>query len=256
MDLDTLAVFKPVTKWNAVVHDPRRMPELARRAFREALSGRPGAGPSRHSAGRAGGRVRIRRRRVRPVAGGAIVSPRGRARRRSGVSRRRRVAAAGAPAADRRGRRRRGERRRAARARAGAAPAVRLSCRRQMALGVVATDSPHFIGHGGIIGGDAVHAGLRRGRRDPRGRLPLLVVDVGRARPARAPASSADQHQHRSDGARRAGAARGRAAGRCRPRARRPAGRAGRCRRSGRRTPTGCRGCESCARNTSTSSTR
>jgi acetolactate synthase-1/2/3 large subunit len=42
MDLDTLAVLKPVTKWNAVVHDPRRMPELARRAFREALSGRPG----------------------------------------------------------------------------------------------------------------------------------------------------------------------------------------------------------------------
>ena len=26
----------------------------------------------------------------------------------------------------------------------------------QMALGVVPTDSPHFIGHGGIIGGDAV----------------------------------------------------------------------------------------------------
>ena len=42
MDLDTLAVFKPVTKWNAVVHDPRRMPELARRAFREALGGSPG----------------------------------------------------------------------------------------------------------------------------------------------------------------------------------------------------------------------
>ena len=41
MDLDTLAVFKPLTKWNAVVHDPRRMPELVRRAFREALCGRP-----------------------------------------------------------------------------------------------------------------------------------------------------------------------------------------------------------------------
>ena len=32
----------PITKWNATVHDPRRMPDLARRAFREALSGRPG----------------------------------------------------------------------------------------------------------------------------------------------------------------------------------------------------------------------
>ncbi|MBO9516192.1 MAG: thiamine pyrophosphate-binding protein, partial [Variovorax sp.] len=42
MDLDARAVFAPLTKWNAVVHDPRRIPELARRAFREALSGRPG----------------------------------------------------------------------------------------------------------------------------------------------------------------------------------------------------------------------
>src|SRR5437763_7151749 len=42
MDLDTVAVTKPITKWNAVVHDARRLPELVRRAFREALSGRPG----------------------------------------------------------------------------------------------------------------------------------------------------------------------------------------------------------------------
>ena len=37
MDLDTLALFKPLVKWNAVVHDGRRIPELVRRAFREAL---------------------------------------------------------------------------------------------------------------------------------------------------------------------------------------------------------------------------
>jgi acetolactate synthase-1/2/3 large subunit len=42
MDLDTRAVLAPLTKWNTVVHDPRRIPELARRAFREALGGRPG----------------------------------------------------------------------------------------------------------------------------------------------------------------------------------------------------------------------
>ena len=42
MDMDTRAVFAPLTKWNAVVHDPRRVPELTRRAFREALGGRPG----------------------------------------------------------------------------------------------------------------------------------------------------------------------------------------------------------------------
>jgi thiamine pyrophosphate-dependent acetolactate synthase large subunit-like protein len=42
MDLDTRAVMAPLTKWNAVISDPRRVPELVRRAFREALSGRPG----------------------------------------------------------------------------------------------------------------------------------------------------------------------------------------------------------------------
>lgn len=42
MDLDARAAFAPVTKWNAVVHDVRRLPELLRTALREALSGRPG----------------------------------------------------------------------------------------------------------------------------------------------------------------------------------------------------------------------
>ena len=42
MDLDAVSVFKPLTKWNAVVQDPRRIPDMVRRAFREMLSGRPG----------------------------------------------------------------------------------------------------------------------------------------------------------------------------------------------------------------------
>lgn len=42
MDLDTKAVFAPLTKWNAVVGDGRRIPQLVRTAFREALAGRPG----------------------------------------------------------------------------------------------------------------------------------------------------------------------------------------------------------------------
>ena len=33
MDLDTRALFAPLTKWNAVVNDPRRIPELVRRRF-------------------------------------------------------------------------------------------------------------------------------------------------------------------------------------------------------------------------------
>jgi len=154
MDLDTVAVTRPITKWNAVVHDARRLPELLRRAFREALSGRPGPvhldipqdvlsqpcefdeaqldlPPARY---RALGRVRpaadalaqagaLMRAAKRPllVAGGGVVS-------------------------------------------SEAAPALRALAQRwgapvlptQMALGVVASHSPHFIGHGGLIAGAPV----------------------------------------------------------------------------------------------------
>jgi acetolactate synthase-1/2/3 large subunit len=41
-DLDTFTYYKPITKWNAVVHDRRRVAELVQRAFREMRSGRPG----------------------------------------------------------------------------------------------------------------------------------------------------------------------------------------------------------------------
>ena len=41
-DLDSLAFYRPITKWNAAVHDGSRIPELVHRAFREALTGRPG----------------------------------------------------------------------------------------------------------------------------------------------------------------------------------------------------------------------
>ncbi len=37
-----LDLYRPVTRWSAGVRDWRRLPELIRRAFREALSGRPG----------------------------------------------------------------------------------------------------------------------------------------------------------------------------------------------------------------------
>jgi thiamine pyrophosphate-dependent acetolactate synthase large subunit-like protein len=156
MDLDTLAVFKPVTKWNAVVHDPRRMPELVRHAFRAALSGRTGPvhldvphdvlaaecefaddefdlppqsyratqGPRAAPQGIAAAADLLRRaRRPLIVAGGGVVA--------SGAERRVRELAQSLRA-----------------------PVVPT----QMALGVVATDSPCFIGHGGLIGGDAVHA--------------------------------------------------------------------------------------------------
>ncbi len=41
-DMDSLSFYRPVTKWNAVIHDWTRIPELVQRAFREALSGKPG----------------------------------------------------------------------------------------------------------------------------------------------------------------------------------------------------------------------
>lgn len=154
MDLDTQAVTRPLTKWNAVVHDARRMPELARRAFREACSGRPGPvhldvpqdvlaqvasfaddefdlPPSRYrpqhgprpAAEAVQAALQLLRTARQPllVAGGGVV-------------------AAGAVAELR------------ALAQRLQAPVVPT----QMGLGAVASDSPHFIGHGGLIAGDAV----------------------------------------------------------------------------------------------------
>jgi thiamine pyrophosphate-dependent acetolactate synthase large subunit-like protein len=41
-DMDSLSLYRPITKWNATVHQWSRIPELVQRAFREALTGRPG----------------------------------------------------------------------------------------------------------------------------------------------------------------------------------------------------------------------
>ena len=41
-EMDNQALFAPATKWNAVAHDGRRIPELVRWGLREAFSGRPG----------------------------------------------------------------------------------------------------------------------------------------------------------------------------------------------------------------------
>ena len=160
MDMDTRAVFAPLTKWNATVTDGRRIPELVRTAFREALGGRPGpvhldiaqdvlaaecdypddefdVAPSRY---RALGGPRPSRPSIdeaatllcdakRPllVAGGGVVLSQAQAL----------VAQLAA---------------------ALRAPVVPT----QMALGVVDSASPHFIGHGGLIAGDAVRQAFER----------------------------------------------------------------------------------------------
>ena len=156
MDLDARAVLAPITKWNAVVQDGRRLPELLRTALRQALSGRPGpvhldiphdvlaggidfaddafdiapqryramaaARPSADAVQAAAALLRTARRPL-IVAGGGVVA--------SGDA-----AVAGV---------------RALAARLGA-PVLPT----QMALGVVASSSPHFIGHGGLIAGPPV----------------------------------------------------------------------------------------------------
>ncbi|MGB3069878.1 MAG: thiamine pyrophosphate-binding protein [Ottowia sp.] len=154
MDLDSVAVSRPITKWNAVVHDARRMPELARRALREALSGRPGPvhldvpqdvlgqvcefaddefdlvpaqyrpiGRVRPDAQAVKQAVEMLRAARRPliVAGGGVVA--------SEAARQVRALAESLNA-----------------------PVIPT----QMALGVVPTSSPHFIGHGGLIAGAPV----------------------------------------------------------------------------------------------------
>jgi thiamine pyrophosphate-dependent acetolactate synthase large subunit-like protein len=154
MDLDTKAVFAPLVKWNAVVNDPRRIPELARRAFREALGGRQGpvhldipqdvlaaeaqfqddefsiqparyrslVGP-RAAASLIEAAAACLRSAQRPliVAGGGVIT--------SGAQQQIRTLAA-----------------------LMNAPVIPT----QMALGVIPSNSKHFIGHGGLIAGDAV----------------------------------------------------------------------------------------------------
>lgn len=159
MDLDTHALLKPLTKWSAVVHDGRRLPELVREAFRHALTGRRGPvhldvpqevftarldfdeaeltlppsayrvteGP-RAPAGQIARAAEMLAGAQRPVliAGGGVVSAGG------GAQFRRLLDLLGAPA-----------------------------LATQMGIGTVPTDSPWFIGHGGIIGGDAIPVALR-----------------------------------------------------------------------------------------------
>ena len=160
MDMDTRAVFAPLTKWNAVVSDARRVPELVRTAFREALGGRPGPvhldiaqdvlasecdyaddefqiAPSRYRAFAAPRPARTAideaaallcdAERPLIVAGGGVV-----------------VGQAQAELVQL-----------AAALRAPVVPT-------QMALGVIDTASPHFIGHGGLIAGDAVRQAFER----------------------------------------------------------------------------------------------
>jgi len=41
-EMDQAGVFRPITKWSAYIHFPEKVPEMVRKAFRVALSGRKG----------------------------------------------------------------------------------------------------------------------------------------------------------------------------------------------------------------------
>jgi acetolactate synthase-1/2/3 large subunit len=154
MELDTQSVFRPITKFTAVVHDGRRIPELVRRAFREALCGRPGPvhldvpqdilastfrfdmdefslppaayrciepiPPARHALEAAAALLESAKRPL-IIAGG-------------GVS-----AAQAAPQAQ-----------------ALAAAVNGAATSTQMGTGAIPTNHPNFVGHGGVIGGPAL----------------------------------------------------------------------------------------------------
>jgi thiamine pyrophosphate-dependent acetolactate synthase large subunit-like protein len=154
MDLDTKAVFGPLVKWNAVVNDPRRIPELARRAFREALGGRQGPVhldiPQDVLAAVA--QFQDDEFSIQPARYRSLVGPRAAASLIEEAaaclrSAQRAVIVAGGGVIT-----------------SGAQQQIRTLAARlnapiiptQMALGVVASNSGHFVGHGGLIAGDAV----------------------------------------------------------------------------------------------------
>ena len=160
MDLDTKAVMAPITKWNAVVNDARRIPELARRAFREALSGRPGpvhldipqdvlAGTCEFDEAHFSPAPQQYRSTVgpRPAASQIAIA----AAVLGSAKRLLIVAGGGVVAAN-------ASEQICALAERLNAPVVPT----QMALGVVPSTSPHFIGHGGVIAGQAVQIAFKQ----------------------------------------------------------------------------------------------
>lgn len=154
MAMDTLSLFRPITKWNATIHDGLRIPELVRTAFRQALTGRPGpvhldipqdilvhsfefdaeefvTGPQQY------------RPLARPVAAADAI--REAVALIAAAERPLFVAGGGAVVAEA-----------SSLCRELVALTGAAATTTQMGLGVIASDAATFIGHGGIIGGPAI----------------------------------------------------------------------------------------------------
>jgi acetolactate synthase-1/2/3 large subunit len=156
MELDLVELFKPMTKWSVRLHDGRRAPELVLHAIRKALGGRPGPVhinipadllaqefPYAEAAFDAGARGRRRLPQADPHA------VREAAAMLAGARRPLLIAGGGVMHAN------------------AGAEFVQLARRlgapataTQMGLGAIPSDHPNFIGHGGVIGGDAIITAL------------------------------------------------------------------------------------------------
>ena len=158
MDMDSRAVFAPLTRWNAVVNETHRIPQLVRSAFRHALSGRPGpvhldipqdvlAGEADFADDEFDLAPAAYRALHRPRPAAAAVAEAAallRAAKRPLI-----VAGGGVVVAEAQG---------ALRTLAERLQAPVMAT--QMALGVIGSDSPHNIGQGGLIAGPPVRQAL------------------------------------------------------------------------------------------------
>jgi thiamine pyrophosphate-dependent acetolactate synthase large subunit-like protein len=150
MDSDNVRLFAPVTKWGAVARDPARIPDLVRRAVREALTGRPGPVHLEVPADVLAAELDF------AELGAEHFMPSGRtyadpteveraAELLAAAERPLLIAGGGVSVSDS-----------AAEFRALAERIGAAATATQMGLGCVSTDSPAFFGHGGVVGGEAV----------------------------------------------------------------------------------------------------
>ncbi|MCY1664604.1 thiamine pyrophosphate-binding protein [Rhizobium sp. SL86] len=159
MDLDTHALLKPLTKWSAVVHDGRRLPDLVRDAFRQALTGRRGPVHLDVPQEILGGRFEFDEQAfaLKPEHYRSLEGPRApagqiaRAADMLATAKRPLLVAGGGVVS----------------ANAGDLFRMLLDLVRtpalttQMGIGTVPSNSPYFIGQGGIIGGDAIQTAFK-----------------------------------------------------------------------------------------------
>jgi acetolactate synthase-1/2/3 large subunit len=147
MDVDNARLFAPLTKWNAVLRDPARIPELVARAIREAVTGRPGPVHLEIPVDVLGASADFAFPDFAPVGRpSADADAVERAAALLAIAERPLLIAGGGVAVSE------------------AAPEFRALVERlgagatatQMGLGSVSTDSPTFLGHGGVVGGPAV----------------------------------------------------------------------------------------------------